>query len=155
MSASGISVVFFDLGDTLGTAVMSATSPARLEAFNAFPFVPDLLQRLRDRELHLGIISNTGIEHGTAVDKVLLHAGIRKHFQRKLRIYSADVGLMKDTPQIFQLAAERAGFATQPDRCLFVGENAAERANAQAAGMSVCADPQQVEPLLATGENRH
>jgi bacterial leucyl aminopeptidase len=152
VSESGISVVFFDLGDTLGTAVVSQPPLVHLTAFQVFPFVPDLLEGLKARGLRLGIISNTGAEPGKAVDEVLRRAGILKHFTKALRIYSADVGLTKDTPQIFRLSAERAGLAADPGLCLFVGENAAERANAQAAGMVVCPDPRKVESLLTANE---
>ena len=49
-----ISCILFDLGDTLGTAVLSA-SPARLVRFDVFPFVPSLLKSLRDRKVGCAI----------------------------------------------------------------------------------------------------
>ena len=40
-----IRVIFFDLGDTLGSAVLSP-SPVHLVAFDAYPFVAGLLSDL-------------------------------------------------------------------------------------------------------------
>lgn len=99
MSASEISVVFFDIGDTLGTAVVSSTQPVRLIEIRLFPFVPALLSGLREQGLRLGIISNTGAEPGKAVDQVLRNAGILKHFEKKLRLYSADVRPHQEQPE--------------------------------------------------------
>src|SRR5262245_40087537 len=107
---SAVSSVFFDLGDTLGTAVFSA-SPQRLIRFDIFPFVPGILRSLADRHLRLGIISNTGDMAGAEVDAVLAAAGIRDYFDPSLRIYSKDVELTKNSPEIFKLAAQRAGLA--------------------------------------------
>jgi len=139
--------VFFDLGDTLGTPVLSAP-PVHLIGFTVFDFAVPVLQKLSDAGLRLGVISNTGQDDGTAVDVVLEHARIRDFFEPVLRIYSRDVGLRKDSPEIFLLAAARAGLA--PGECLFVGENPAERQFAEAAGMAAAADPlaavQLIEP---------
>lgn len=151
--ASPVSVVFFDLGDTLGSPVLSP-SPPRLVGFKVFPFVLELLQGLRARGLRLGIISNTGTEAGKAVDKVLEASGILSSFDAALRIYSADVGLTKATPEICELAAKRAGHAADPGACLFVGEDASERVNAQAAAMQVCPHPKLVNAALAGEELR-
>ena len=56
-----MAVVFFDLGDTLGKPRVSSAS-GRLEGFDVFPFVPELLEGLRQAGHRLGIISNTGQE---------------------------------------------------------------------------------------------
>src|SRR5215831_19931806 len=65
-----IRVIFFDLGDTLGSAVLSP-SPVHLVAFDAYPFVAGLLSDLQGKELRLGIISNTGDDGRPTVDAVL------------------------------------------------------------------------------------
>jgi leucyl aminopeptidase len=70
--------------------------------FDDFPFVGDLLTRLRAEGLRLGIISNTGNDSGAHVDSVLGRAGILDHFDPALRIYSQDIGLKKDSSAIFQ-----------------------------------------------------
>ena len=104
MGLSDIAVIFFDLGDTLGSAELSPP-PSHLKAFHVFPFVPDVLNRCRERGLRLGIISNTGDEKSPAVDAVLSSAQILDFFEDGLRIYSGDVDLRKDNPAIFRLAA--------------------------------------------------
>lgn len=46
------------------------------------------------------------------------------------------------------VAIETAGLLASPDRCLFVGENAAERAEAKKAGKKVCSDPTFAKRVL-------
>jgi leucyl aminopeptidase len=142
-----VKIIFFDLGDTLGQAVLSPP-PVRLLEFDVFPFVGDLLTRLRARGLRLGIISNTGNDSGAHVDSVLGRAGILDHFDPALRIYSQDIGLKKDSPQIFLAATARAGEEHDPASCLFVGEDVAERAHAAAAGLQVCPHPLLIESII-------
>ena len=142
-----VTTVFFDLGNTLGTPVVSP-SPPQLTGFDVFDFAVPVLTELRDRGLRLGIISNTGDDDGTAVDAILDRAGIRDFFEAPLRIYSRDVGLRKDSPAIFRLAAERA--AEPPASCMFVGEDPAERAFAQQAGLQTVADPRLVANALSS-----
>jgi FMN phosphatase YigB (HAD superfamily) len=128
-----VTTVFFDLGDTLGRPVLSPP-PIHLAGFEAFDFAAPVLAGLAGRGLRLGVISNTGDDDGPAVDAILAAAGLLGFFADGLRIYSRDVGLRKDSPAIFELAADRAG--TPPSACMFVGENPEERAFAQAAGMT-------------------
>jgi len=144
---SAVSSVFFDLGDTLGTAVLSA-SPQRLIRFDVFPFVPGVLRSLADRHLRLGIISNTGDMTGAEVNAVLAAAGIRDYFDLSLRIYSKDVGLTKDSPEIFKLAAQRAGLVATPQHCMFVGEDSRERGFALDAGFLVVPHPLLIGEVL-------
>ena len=141
-------VVFFDLGDTLGEPMLSPP-PHHIAGFNVFPFVPDLLRQLRDEGHRLGIISNTGNDTGGQVDAVLAAVGILDLFEPRLRIYSKDVGLRKDSPDIFRLAAEHADLAATPGKCLFVGEDVTERSFASAAGFLVCPHPLLVQEVLA------
>ena len=103
-----IKSIFFDVGDTLGTAMLSPP-PIRLIRLDLFPYVTALLRSLVDRGLRLGIISNTGDMDGASVDEIFNNAGIRDFFDPALRLYSKDVGLKKDSPEIFRLAAQRAG----------------------------------------------
>jgi FMN phosphatase YigB (HAD superfamily) len=101
-------VIFFDLGDTLGSAVLSS-SPIHLVAFDVYPFVSQLLSDLQHQGIRLGIISNTGDDGRETVDAVLRAAGIVDYFEPGLRLYSHDIGLTKDSPRIFTKAAELAG----------------------------------------------
>ena len=143
-------VVFFDLGDTLGSAMVSQP-PVHLVRFDPFPFAQGLLAALRAKSLRLGIISNTGNDGRNVIDAVLDTAGILDFFEPALRLYSHDVGLTKNSPKIFVRAAELAGHAASPKRCLFVGEDATERGFAMQAGLRVCPDPLQVEEAIAGG----
>ena len=133
-----VTTVYFDLGDTLGTPVLSPP-PIHLIGFEVFDVAMPVLGELRDSGLRLGVISNTGDDDGAAVDAVLGAAGIRDCFAAELRIYSRDVGLRKDSPAIFRLAAARAGVTA--GECVFVGENAAERGFARQAGMAAAPHP--------------
>jgi FMN phosphatase YigB (HAD superfamily) len=145
---TAIGVVFFDLGDTLGTPVLSPP-PVHLAGFEPFAFAAQVLTDLGGAlALRLGVISNTGDDDGPAVDAILATAGLLDFFGAGLRIYSRDVGLRKDSPAIFRLAADRA--AVMPSECMFVGENPDERAFARAAGMATAPTPQSaVESLSA------
>src|SRR4051812_22139569 len=138
METLHITAVYFDLGDTLGTPVLSPP-PIHLTGFEVFDVAMPVLDELRDLGLRLGVISNTGDDDGTAVDAVLGTAGIRDCFAPELRIYSRDVGLRKDSPAIFTLAAARAGAAA--GERLFVGEDAGERGFARQAGMATAPHP--------------
>jgi FMN phosphatase YigB (HAD superfamily) len=73
-------------------------------------------------------------------------------FEPKLRLYSHDIGLTKNSPAIFLRAVELAGQSAEPQRCLFVGEDAAERSFATQAGLRVCPDPLLVEELLESAD---
>lgn len=143
-----VEVVFCDIGDTLGTAVFSPPPQPHLERLDVFPFVADALANLRGRQVRIGVISNTGKETAERVSKVLEKAGLLQHFDPKLLIYSSAVGMQKDSPAIFALAADRAGLATTPRRCLFVGEDAQERGFAAAAGLRVARELTRIEHLL-------
>ena len=88
-------VIFFDLGDTLGSAVLSSP-PIHLVAFDVYPFVSQLLSDLQRQGLRLGIISNTGDDGRETVDAVLRAASIVDCFEPGLRLYSHDIGLTKE-----------------------------------------------------------
>jgi hypothetical protein len=139
-------VVFFDLGDTLGTPVLSPP-PVHLIGFQPFDGAVQVLDLLRGRGTRLGIVSGTGQDDGTAVDAVLHAVGLRDRFENALRIYSRDVGLRKDSPEIFRLAAGRAAVA--PERCLYCGEDASERGFARQAGWRTAPHPLLVGDVLA------
>jgi bacterial leucyl aminopeptidase len=126
MNKTTTQVVFFDIGDTLGTSRISPP-PSRLDRLDIYPHIPNILQQLKDNGLKIGIISNTGNETEDSMKRVLEEAGIYNFFEPNLLIYSSVVGISKPSPEIFRLAAERAGHATEPKNCLFVGEDSKER----------------------------
>lgn len=142
------SVVFFDLGNTLGAATLDG-QPPRLLQFDVFPFIPRILANLRADGLRLGVISNTGDEKASAMNAVLQPTGLLAQLEPGLLVYSGDEGITKTSPEIFNRAAARAGLP--PGKCLFVGEDAAERAVAISAGWTVCPHPMLVGEVL-TGQ---
>jgi bacterial leucyl aminopeptidase len=144
-----IKSIFFDIGDTLGIPVFSPSG--QLVRVNLFFFVADLLRSLADQGFRLGIISNTGDIDGAVLDEILNTAGIRDFFDPALRLYSKDVGLEKNSPEIFRVAAERAGLAGTPQACLFVGENETERGFASDAGLRTCPHPLLMDKVLDDG----
>ena len=144
--ASVPTTIFFDLGDTLGEALVSP-NPVRLKDFYVFPYVAPLLLSLTQKGLRLGIISNTGSETGQAINTVLARVGLLDFFDPVLLVYSADVGLTKADPRIFRLAAQRASAA--PQDCVFVGKDSGERTQALAAGMRVAPHPLLVDAAMA------
>ena len=142
-----IKSIFFDIGDTLGIPAFSPP-PVRLVRVDLFFFVAELLRSLSDRGLRLGIISNTGDIDGASLDEMFNATGIRDFFDPALRLYSKDVGLEKNSPEIFRVAAGRAGLAATPQACLFVGEKATERGFASDAGFRTCPHPLLVSGVL-------
>lgn len=70
-----IAAVFFDLGDTLGTATVGG-QPPRLIRFDVFPFILGVLADLQAKGLRLGVISNTGDENAPAMNAVLQPTGL-------------------------------------------------------------------------------
>lgn len=132
-------VVFCDIGDILGDPIFTPPPP-HLERLDVFPFIKEVLGQLKADGNRLGIISNTGAEKAPDINRVLDEAGLLGHFDQKLLVYSSEVGLTKNSPEIFRLAAKMAGFAGEPHRCLFVGEDARERAFAAQAGFRVARD---------------
>jgi|SRR5450631_619047 hypothetical protein len=92
-----VEVIFFDLGDTQGSAVLSSP-PIHLVAFDVYPSASQLLSDLQHQGIRLGIISNTGDDGRETVDAVLRAVGIVDYFEPGLRLYSHDIGLTKDSP---------------------------------------------------------
>jgi FMN phosphatase YigB (HAD superfamily) len=132
--------VFFDIGDTLASAVLEASRLARLEVY---PFVPDVLGRLRAGSegvsVSLGLISNTGDESAARMNAVLAEAGLADLVDVDLCLFSSVEGLDKSQPAFFALAKDRAKLPAS--RCVYVGENPDERAVAFSVGFRVSPHP--------------
>lgn len=141
--------VFFDIGDTLASAVVEG---GRLSRLDMYPFIPDVLNRLRagaeDVSVSLGLISNTGDETAVRMRQVLAESGLLALVNASLCLFSSVEGLDKSPPAFFELARERA--AVPAARCLFVGENAAERAVATSVGFRVSPHPLHCLHLVET-----
>jgi HAD superfamily hydrolase (TIGR01549 family) len=129
-----IEAVFFDLGDTLGTATLQG-SPLKLVRFDVSADALAVLKKVKAKGLKMGIISNTGLEDGTAINKVLAPTGLLDYFDPALIVYSGDVFVAKPNPEIFKIAAERAGLKDKPQQCLFVGDSQTERASAKSSAV--------------------
>jgi FMN phosphatase YigB (HAD superfamily) len=135
---SEIKVVFFDIGDTLAVAHIS---PSGDLALKPLPDVPEVLEKLQDAHLRLGIISNTGEYNAQMMRAALEEAGLFAFFANnpRLLIYSFEVHLTKNSPEIFSLAVKRT--RNKSAKCLYVGEDAGERRFAIKAGLQVAATP--------------
>jgi bacterial leucyl aminopeptidase len=142
-----VPVVFFDIGDTLGSPKISPP-PYHLESLNIYPYIPGILQQLKSDDLRLGMISNTGNETEASMKKVLETSGIYNFFEPDLLVYSSVVGVSKPDRQIFRLAATKAGNGNTPANCLFVGEDSKERKAAQDEGWQVVPHPCLVVDVL-------
>jgi len=130
--------VFFDLG---GTLVEPHFGPqGRFSGFTELANARQALQALADK-CPLGIISNTGDVPPEAVRKALLDLQLLEMFDRQLVLLSGEIHLDKSTTRIFELAAERAGAAANPSRCMFVGDDATERRTARRAGFNTRKSP--------------
>jgi len=77
----------------------------------------DMLARLRDQGLQLGIVSNTFIP-GAVLDRHLAMHGLRDFFP--VRVYSSEVGYRKPNSRIFQLALRQMG--VEAEQAIFVGD---------------------------------
>jgi FMN phosphatase YigB (HAD superfamily) len=142
--------VFFDIGDTLASPVVT---DGHLSGLAVYPFVPEVLDRLaavrgpQGERAALGLASNTGQETGAAVRTVLDDAGLLPRFDPDLLLFSSVEGLDKSQPAFFELARDRA--ALPAARCIYVGENEAERAVAAGTGFTVSPHPLHALHLVA------
>src|SRR3954464_4437777 len=86
-------VTFFDIGDTLASAVLDGGRLSRLEVY---PFVPEVLPRLRAGgegvSVPLGLISNTGDETAARMSQVLAEAGLSALVNAGLCLFSSVEG---------------------------------------------------------------
>jgi putative hydrolase of the HAD superfamily len=99
--------------------------PAR---WRAYPDVEPAFERLKRRGLRLGLISNWDNRLSGLIDGLGLGA------QLDTIVSSADVGLHKPDPRIFELACERLG--VEPSEAAHVGDHHyADIVGAQAIGM--------------------
>ncbi|MFD4598478.1 HAD family hydrolase [Streptomyces sp. NPDC058464] len=127
-----MSVIFFDIGETLADPHVDPDGSLRLQPLPRVIAVLDALGEVRK-----GIISNPGSGDGAVAraadalaqafpgrftDEALVHWGV------------------KDSREIFDRAVASTGGATADD-CVFVGENARERAFAREAGMRTATHP--------------
>ena len=133
--------IFFDIGDTLASPVLVGR---RLAGLSVYPFVPDVLSRMRAAggvqvPVALGLISNTGNEAAETMTEVLARSGLLALVDSGLCLFSSVEGLDKSQPAFFERARDRA--ALPAGNCRFVGEDAGERAVAASVGFLVSPHP--------------
>jgi len=117
-----IKVAYFDLGGTLVGNNRNWIVGAR-----------ETLARLSEKQVRLGIISNTGDLSRSAILDLLPEDFDLGMFEEGLIIFSSEVHVAKPAPKIFRLAIERAG--VQPAKCLFCTEEPSHLLAAQQQGM--------------------
>jgi FMN phosphatase YigB (HAD superfamily) len=124
-----VSVVYFDLGNTLVKRVPDASRPTIwIEGSQ------DALIRLQESGVRLGVLSNTGNFSWQQVqDEVLPEDFDVTIFQEDLIVVSSAVGVQKPDPGIFAYAIEHAG--VPPGDILFITGSVDHVIAAQAAGM--------------------
>ncbi|MDD3981497.1 MAG: HAD family hydrolase [Spirochaetia bacterium] len=94
----------------------------------AYPFVPEVLRKLKDRGFRLGVISNWD----PSARPILQRQGILDFFE--VTVISSEVGVTKPDSKIFEIALEKA--SVKPENCLYVGDNYYDDAvGASAVGM--------------------
>ncbi|WP_329000077.1 hypothetical protein OHA18_37315 [Kribbella sp. NBC_00709] len=140
--------VFFDIGDTLASAVMDGT---RLSRLDVYPFVSEVLTRLRAGDVAppaaVGLISNTGNETAVTMKNVLGAAGLLALVDTELCLFSSIEGVDKTQPEMFERARDRA--ALPASKCVFVGEDAQERRTAASVGFLVSPHPLHALHMVA------
>jgi len=118
-----ITVVFFDLGETLVTRERQWLPGAKV-----------LLNSLRQKGFRLGIISNTGdLTPRVEILKLLPTDFDPADFEAVLTLFSSEVGKEKPQKAIFEEAVARAG--KPANQCLYCSEDIVETLMAQEAGM--------------------
>lgn len=142
--------VFFDIGSTLAEPLVT---DGHLSGLEVYPFVPEVLERLRhigdnSFPVAIGLMSNTGDETATALDHVLTDSGLAAAVDSGLCLFSSVEGVDKAQPAFFQRGVQRTGLP--PARCVFVGEDAAERAVADSVGLRVSFHPLHAVHLVDT-----
>jgi HAD superfamily hydrolase (TIGR01549 family) len=105
----------------------SLSAPATLNAE-----APEVLQRLRERGLKIGLICNTGRGPGRALRDLMRRERVLDYFDAT--VFSDEIGYGKPDPRIFLTAAER--LELNPRDILHVGDNIENDVRgAQRAGM--------------------
>jgi FMN phosphatase YigB (HAD superfamily) len=94
MDGNTSEVIFFDIGNTLGSPKVS--SDGHLITLTVYPYVPDVLQQAHDDGKRLGVISNIGNNTAENVERVLDESGILTFFEPDLLIYGS-----KDSSEIY------------------------------------------------------
>lgn len=111
-----------------------------------FPDVPAMLDKLKERRVKVGIVTNA--YHPMWMrDIELTEHGIFDYFP-ECRFSAADVGYLKPHKYIFEVALECIG--TKPEETVFIGDNPeADISGAQGLGMKAVLRTSNHEPVLS------
>lgn len=131
-------VVFFDIGDTLGTPVFSGGQLSRIDIF---PEALEVVKELFQKNFRVGIISDPGGINTDLIVSLMQDSGIVAYLDAHLWVWGA-----KNNQTIFEQTASLAGVPAGD--CLFVGENSTERSFANGAGFQTVATPHHVFSLV-------
>ena len=132
IATGSLSVVFFDVGQTLGT-VASEGDTIRLDPFPSSVALLDTMGRILG--LRIGIISNTPDNITTDdLQELLAGAGLLTMLDDAAIVTSGTAGFSKPDRRIYEFAAAQVGVPV--GRCLYIGEDPVEVAGAQQAGMA-------------------
>ena len=82
--------------------------------------VADVLRRLRDAGIRLGIVSNLAWGPGAVMRRHLARLGLLDFFDHGALAFSDEVGVLKPHPDIFRAALEPLG--VEPERAAHVGD---------------------------------
>jgi putative hydrolase of the HAD superfamily len=113
------------LGDLFAEAGLEHDE-ALLTAYRSFwephthtdPDVPDLLNRLRDAGLRIGVLSNT-IWPRAWHEEIFTRDGVTDLIDGA--VYTSEIAWTKPAPEAFRAAADAVG-VSDPARCVFVGD---------------------------------
>lgn len=113
------------------------------DAWSPYPDAPGVLERLRQRRIRVGVVSNTGWD-------------IRRHFKRhgllaKVNAFtlSFEHGIEKPDPMLFRAAC--SALQVEPSRALMVGDSPAHDGGAVAFGIPVYLLPSGASAAMPRG----
>jgi putative hydrolase of the HAD superfamily len=121
-----------------------------VEGVTLFPDVPEVLPKLLEKGIALGIITNAAQPMWMRLAE-LEDFGILQYFPKQEALISAaDAGYLKPHPKVFKFGLKRLG--TKPEETLYVGDNTvADVAGAQGAGMRAVLRVNHPAPPLISG----
>jgi putative hydrolase of the HAD superfamily len=79
----------------------------------------EILQWLKDRNMHTGLICNTGLTPGFALRRLLMQYNVNEYFDHM--VFSDEIGIRKPDPAVFRLAAKK--LKTKPAHIVHIGDN--------------------------------
>ena len=119
-----INYVSSDLADRLPEEIIQEITQAYSDAFFVHPPLPHaesvaVLEGIRDMDLNIGLISNTGMTPGTAFRRFLDQHKLLHYFHTLT--FSDEVKLAKPSEQIFRLTVD--SLQSTPEQTVHVGDH--------------------------------